>query len=96
MHVANKRTGHKQNDVYDDASVRELAKILNMVVAIVAVVVFSWLSQRFRRQLTVLFGDLFSTLMVATFFAFLSDSVTPDTAKRFYGVVGLGRRFGDT
>ena len=25
-----------------------------------------------------LFGDLFSTLMVATFFAFLNDSVTPD------------------
>ncbi len=37
-----------------------------------------------------LFGDLFSTLMVATFFAFLNDSVTPDTAKRLYGPVGLG------
>jgi AAA family ATP:ADP antiporter len=46
------------------------------------------------RDLTVwtfyLFGDLFSTLMVATFFAFLNDSVTPDAAKRLYGVVGLG------
>jgi AAA family ATP:ADP antiporter len=37
-----------------------------------------------------LFGDLFSTLMVATFFAFLNDSVTPDAAKRLYGLIGLG------
>lgn len=37
-----------------------------------------------------LFGDLFSTLMVAGFFAFLSDSVSPDGAKRLYGIVGLG------
>ena len=28
--------------------------------------------------------------MVATFFAFLNDSVTPDTAKRLYGLIGLG------
>jgi len=37
-----------------------------------------------------LFGDLFSTLMVVTFFAFLNDSVTPDIAKRLYGLIGLG------
>lgn len=37
-----------------------------------------------------LFGDLYSTLMVATFFAFLNDSVRPDEAKRLYGLVGLG------
>jgi AAA family ATP:ADP antiporter len=37
-----------------------------------------------------LFGDLFSTLMVATFFAFLNDSVTPEAAKRLYGLIGLG------
>ena len=37
-----------------------------------------------------LYGDLFSTLMVATFFAFLNDSVTPDDAKRLYGLVCLG------
>jgi AAA family ATP:ADP antiporter len=37
-----------------------------------------------------LFGDLFSTLMVATFFAFLNDAVYPDTARRLYGLVGLG------
>lgn len=97
-----------------------LAKVLNMLVAFVAVVVFTWLAHRFRRQaltfvftgfflasyaayslvlnhasdLTVwsfyLFGDLFATLMVATFFAFLNDSVTPDQAKRLYGLVVLG------
>jgi AAA family ATP:ADP antiporter len=94
--------------------------VLNMVVAFVAVAVFTWLVRHFRRQklsfiftgfflacyvgytfvihtprsLTVwtfyLFGDLFSTLMVATFFAFLNDSVTPDAAKRLYGLIGLG------
>jgi len=37
-----------------------------------------------------LFGDLYSTLMVATFFAFLNDSVDPDKAKRVYGLIGLG------
>ena len=37
-----------------------------------------------------LFGDLFSTLMVATFFAFLNDSVSSDAAKRLYGIVGFG------
>jgi len=97
-----------------------IAKVLNMVVAIVAVTVFTWLARTLRRQqLTFvftgffllsyaayslvidepgdptvwsfyLFGDLFSTLMVATFFAFLNDSVTPDSAKRIYGLVGLG------
>ena len=97
-----------------------IAKVLNMGVAFVAVVVFTMLANRLRRQqltlvfsaffavcyvvyarllgdpgdMTVwsfyLFGDLFSTLMVATFFAFLNDSVTPDAAKRIYGLVGLG------
>jgi AAA family ATP:ADP antiporter len=37
-----------------------------------------------------LFGDLFSTLMVATFFAFLNDTVNPDAARRLYGSIGLG------
>ncbi|MEM7232446.1 MAG: Npt1/Npt2 family nucleotide transporter [Planctomycetota bacterium] len=97
-----------------------LAKVLNMAVAFVAVVVFTWLVRWFRRQhltfiftgfflasyiaytvtiddpgaFTVwsfyLFGDLFSTLMVATFFAFLNDSVSPDGAKRLYGLIGFG------
>ncbi len=104
-----------------NASQAELiAKVLNMLVALLAVTIFTWLARRFRRQqltyiftvffmacyvvysnlidvpndFTVwsfyLFGDLFSTLMVATFFAFLNDSVTPDKAKRLYGLVGLG------
>ncbi len=97
-----------------------LAKVLNMIVALIAVAVFTWLTRRFRRQqlsiifsgffmicyalysliinapsdITVwsfyLFGDLFSTLMVATFFAFVNDSVTPEKAKRMYGLIGLG------
>ena len=37
-----------------------------------------------------LFGDLFNTLMVATFFAFLNDSVAPQAAKRLYGPIVLG------
>ena len=36
------------------------------------------------------FGDLYNTLMVASFFAFLNDSVTPEAAKRLYGLVILG------
>ncbi|MCC7431174.1 hypothetical protein IT568_10050 [bacterium] len=41
-----------------------------------------------------LYGDLFSTLMVATFFAFLNDSVTPENAKKLYGLIGFGGVFG--
>ena len=97
-----------------------LAKILNMVVAFVAVIAFTLLSRRLQRQrLTYvfmafflagyifysfgidapsdgtvwtfyLFGDLWTTLMVTTFFAFLNDSVTPGGAKRMYGLVVLG------
>lgn len=37
-----------------------------------------------------LFGDLYNTLMVATFFAFTNDSLRSDAAKRMYGVIGLG------
>lgn len=37
-----------------------------------------------------LFGDLFSTLMVVTFFAFLNDSVSTSRARRLYGPVGIG------
>ena len=36
------------------------------------------------------FGDLYSTLMVSTFFAFLNDSIAPEKAKRLYGLIGLG------
>ncbi len=37
-----------------------------------------------------LFGDLFNMLMVASFFAFLNDSVRPEQAKRLYGLIVLG------
>ena len=104
----------------DAAQAEQLAKVLNMFVAFIAVIVFTWLARRMRRQqltlvfsvffimafviysmvlnnpndVTVwtfyLFGDLFSTLMVATFFAFLNDSVTPEAAKRLYGLIVLG------
>lgn len=97
-----------------------IAKILNMVVAFGAVVLFTWFARRFHRQTLIhifstffivcfaafslmmtrpsdaaawsfyLLGDLFSTLMVATFFAFLNDSVSSGAAKRLYGLVGFG------
>ena len=97
-----------------------IAKVMNMVVAFAAVIVFTRLSRTLRRQeltyvfsvfcavctlafigvtarggeavawLFYLYGDLFNTLMVATFFAFLNDSFSPDSAKRNYGVIVLG------
>lgn len=97
-----------------------IAKILNMVVVFIAVVIFTWLARRLRRQqltfvfavfciimyviysliinrpsdLTVwtfyVYGDLFNSLMVASFFAFLNDSVKPEAAKRLYGLIVLG------
>lgn len=36
------------------------------------------------------FGDMFNTVMLMLFWAFLSDIVTTDEAKRLYGVIGLG------
>ena len=36
------------------------------------------------------YGDLWTTLMVVAFFAFLNDSVSPDEAKRLYGPIGVG------
>jgi len=106
--------------IWNAAQAELVAKMLNMVVAIVAVTVFSALANRYRRQqlsfiITLffiagygvfatalrtptagaiwsfyLFGDLLSTLMVATFFAFLNDALTPDAAKRLMGLIGLG------
>lgn len=35
-------------------------------------------------------GDLFVTVMVACFFAFLNDSENPLAARRLYGLIGLG------
>ena len=97
-----------------------IAKLLNMLVAIAAVALFTWVATRLRRQVlsmafaaafvaafalytlvlaqpgdvTVwsfyLFGDLFSTIMVAAFFAFLNDAVAPAAAKRLYGPIVAG------
>ena len=113
--------GFRAFGLYMTAAQAELiAKVLNMVVAFLAVSIFTLLVRSFQRQqLTYifsaffgvcyviyaamlaaagdwtvwtfyLFGDLYSTLMVATFFAFLNDSVAPDEAKRLYGLIGLG------
>lgn len=105
---------------FSAAQAEQLAKVLNMVVALFAAMAFAALSRRFRREkltyvfcafLVVcfaaftplfdapadgtvwsfyLFGDLYNTLMVASFFAFLNDSVTADGAKRLYGLIVLG------
>jgi AAA family ATP:ADP antiporter len=119
------RSGFDLGGWHLEAAQAELvAKVLNTTVAFVAVLAFSLLARRFRRERLAflctgfflagfvgyalslaepsaaevwsfyLFGDLFSTLMVATFFAFLSDSVTPDAAKRLYGPIGLGGLLG--
>ena len=102
------------------AQAEQLAKVMNMFVALAAAAAFASLSRRFRREkLTHIFclfliacflvysylldgagagtvwsfyffGDLYNTLMVASFFAFLNDSVNSDGAKRLYGVIGLG------
>ena len=104
----------------DATQAEQLAKVANMLVALVAASAFAYLSRSFRRErLTYiftgfilacfagyvvwlqdpgagavwsfyLFGDLYNTLMVASFFAFLNDSVTSETAKRLYGLIGLG------
>ncbi len=37
-----------------------------------------------------IFGDMFNTVMLMLFWAFLSDIVTTSEAKRLYGVIGLG------
>jgi AAA family ATP:ADP antiporter len=97
-----------------------VAKVMNMVVAGIAVVVFTLLARKLHRHRLsyvfcafsaivlayfairvgnmseiegwafYLFGDLFNTLMVATFFAFLNDSVAPEDSKRLYGPIVLG------
>ncbi|HEX2486710.1 MAG TPA: Npt1/Npt2 family nucleotide transporter [Myxococcota bacterium] len=37
-----------------------------------------------------LYGDLWSTAMIAAFFAFLNDTVSPAEARRLYGPIGVG------
>lgn len=36
------------------------------------------------------FGDVFNSIMVATFWAFTNDVNTPQQSKRLYGIIGLG------
>ncbi len=97
-----------------------IGKLLNVLVAMAAMVVFATLARRLRRQrlalaltagFVVIFvlyaqvldhprhaavwsfylvGDLFSTVMVAAFFAFLNDTVSPAAARRLYGPIGFG------
>ena len=104
----------------DAPQAEQIAKVGNMLVAIVAVYFFSSFSQSLRRErlcyvvlgfclacnvalavavphggaavawLLYLYGDLFNTVMVATFFAFLADSFSPDSARRTFGFIVLG------
>jgi AAA family ATP:ADP antiporter len=97
-----------------------IAKVANMAVAALAVIVFTMLARRLHREklslvfaaffiVTLglysaaiswrtdwvawtfyLYGDLYSTIMVATFFAFLNDSFAPESAKRLYGPIIFG------
>jgi AAA family ATP:ADP antiporter len=96
------------------------AKVINVFIALIVVILFSWLSRRIKREKLVylfmvffitsffgsifilnnpteisvwlfyLLGDLYNTAMVVTFFAFLNDSVSHDSAKRLYGPIILG------
>ena len=36
------------------------------------------------------FGDIFNSIMVATFWAFANDVNSPEESKRLYGIIGLG------
>lgn len=102
------------------AQAEQVAKLSNMVVALVAAGVFAVASRWLRRQHLVyfwiailvpaflifapalaapehasvwsfyLFGDLYNSAMVVTFFAFLNDSVDTERAKRLYGPIVLG------
>jgi len=36
------------------------------------------------------FGDIFNSIMVATFWAFANDVNSPQESKRLYGIIGLG------
>jgi ATP:ADP antiporter, AAA family len=106
--------------VLDGPQAELMAKVLNMIVAAGATMLFVALARRYRRQWLsylfggvfvlafaaftrivnqpseyavwafYLFGDLFNMLMVAAFFAYLNDSVSPDVARRIYAFVVLG------
>lgn len=36
------------------------------------------------------YGDIFNSIMVATFWAFTADVIRPQQSKRLYGIIGLG------
>ncbi len=102
------------------AEAEQVAKILDMLFAYLAVILFTWLARRMRReQLVLLFaagfsavfalyaraldhpgeltvwtlyilGDMFNTLMIGLFWAYTNDLTTAGTARRTYGVIGLG------
>jgi ATP:ADP antiporter, AAA family len=98
------------------------AKLLNMVISIFAVVVYTHLVNHLKRNKLLyvlggffaisfailsfllgspqppgwsiwgfyLWGDLLTTMMVAAFWAYLTDITYPDQAKRLYGAIGTG------
>jgi ATP:ADP antiporter, AAA family len=98
------------------------AKLLNIVLSIAAVVVYTHLVNHMKRHKLLyvisgffalsfaglsfllgspdrpgwavwgfyLWGDLLTTMMVAAFWAYLTDITYPDQAKRLYGAIGTG------
>jgi ATP:ADP antiporter, AAA family len=105
---------------YYGADVELYAKLGNIAVAALAVMVFSYLYSRLQRQRLIyvlclffvvsfvgltgtlddptavsiwgfyFLGDLVTTLMVAAFWAYLTDLSSPDQAKRLFGPIGAG------
>ncbi len=104
------------------ANMELYAKLLNIVLSAVGVVVFTYLVNHLKRHKTIyilggffavsffilslllsvpepaaysiwgfyLWGDLLTTMMVAAFWAYLTDITYPDQAKRLYGAIGAG------
>ncbi len=98
------------------------AKLLNIALSIVGVIVFTYLVNHMKRHKMIyalsgffavsffalsrllavpepaafaiwgfyLWGDLLTTMMVAAFWAYLTDITYPDQAKRLYGAIGAG------
>lgn len=108
---------------FDGAQAEQLGKVLNMAVAFLVVIAFTWLVRRIPRHRLIagfcvvfgglfaffatfvdsisvlgapgvwsfyVLGDIWTTVMVATFWAFANDLNTGEEAERLYGVVGLG------
>lgn len=104
------------------ANMELYAKLLNIVLSIAGVVVFTYLVNHLKRHKVIyvlcgffgasfftlslllsqpepaaysiwgfyLWGDLLTTMMVAAFWAYLTDITYPDQAKRLYGAIGAG------